>query len=301
MFTQSIPLVYSAVYSFSDSATGIVQLSIFLGQTVGLGLCLGADWYYLRKASPWRMMGDWVRSCGCGGGDGDGDGDGGGRKGLKRPDPEKRLHLSIPLTLVGLGGGFLLYAWPSAPALSTPPSPPTVPFISPTLGLFLVGLASMSIVTAVDLYITDAYASYASSAIAAVTFGENLISATLPLATNKLYEDLGPRWAGTLLAGLGAGLVGAPVLLVWKGGKIRGKSRFMRAREEGEGEGEGQGEGGGEGSSGRSGSGNENGSAKSDDPKTGTKPAKQPSPNLSGETIKESRSEGKEQQAEELV
>lgn len=193
-FTQSIPLVYSTLYSWSASSTGLIQIAVFLGQTLGLVACWLANIFYTRRLTSSSSS--------------------------PPPSPETRLHLSIPATLIALSGGFFVYAWTSYP---------WIPWPAPTLGLVLVGFASMCIVTAVDIYITDAYASHAGSAIAAVTFGENMVSAFLPLATGRLYGALGVQWAGSLLGFVGVGLCLAPGVLVWKGGKIRGRSRFMRA------------------------------------------------------------------------
>ena len=86
----------------------------------------------------------------------------------------------------------------------------------------------MVIITAVDMYITDAYTKYAGSAIAAVALGENLFAAWLPLAAKSMYTTLGFQWASSLLAFVAVVLTMAPVVLWWKGEVIRGKSRFIR-------------------------------------------------------------------------
>lgn len=85
----------------------------------------------------------------------------------------------------------------------------------------------MVIVTTVDMYITDSYAKYAGSAIAAVAFGENVFAAWLPLAANSMYTVLGFQWASSLLGFVALGLSMAPVILLWKGDKIREKSTFI--------------------------------------------------------------------------
>ena len=78
------------------------------------------------------------------------------------------------------------------------------------------------------MYITDAYAKYASSATAALCFGENIFAAFLPLASQSMYTNLGFQWASSLLAFLALVLSCAPVVLVWKGRVVRAKSPFMR-------------------------------------------------------------------------
>lgn len=84
----------------------------------------------------------------------------------------------------------------------------------------------MVVVQAVTTYITDAYAGQASSAIAAVSLGENLFAAFLPLATQRMYRDLGFHWASSVLALLAFVLSFAPVALLMKGHRVRAKSEF---------------------------------------------------------------------------
>ena len=215
MFTQSIPQVYTSLYDWSESSTGIIQIAVFIGQAVALPFCWCWNEYTTcpdkadsslssstaekavtetQQASPAKVT----------------------------SNPERKLLLSIPATLFGLAGGFFWYAWTSSSSLH---------WMLPSIGLGLVGFGSMAIVTAVDIYITDSYAQFAGSAIAAITFGENLVSAFLPLATSSLYNALGAHWAGSLLGFVGLGLVGAPVVLFWRGDRIRARSKFMNAGE----------------------------------------------------------------------
>ncbi|KAL8710238.1 MAG: hypothetical protein Q9220_005169 [cf. Caloplaca sp. 1 TL-2023] len=194
IMTQSITQVYSTVYAFSDSSGGLVQISLFIGQTIGFLACLPQNAYYQRSAA---------------------------RNTAKpgTPIPEARLALSIPASLVGLAGGLFWYGWASLPL---------VHWILPTVGLAFVGFAIMVIITAVDLYINDAYTKYAGSAIAAVALGENLFAAWLPLAAKAMYTNLGFQWASSLLGFVALGLTLAPVGLIWKGETVRRKSRFIR-------------------------------------------------------------------------
>lgn len=99
----------------------------------------------------------------------------------------------------------------------------------PTVGLALVGFGIMVIITAVDMYITDAYTKFAGSAIAAVALGENLFAAWLPLATHSMYTSLGFQWASSLLGFVALLLTLAPIVLIWRGESIRRKSKFIQA------------------------------------------------------------------------
>ncbi|KAL8680966.1 MAG: hypothetical protein Q9186_002866 [Xanthomendoza sp. 1 TL-2023] len=194
IMTQSIAQVYSTNYTFTDSASGLVQISLFVGECVGFIACLPQNTYYQRSAARNTI-----------------------EPGV--PIPEARLPLSIPASLIGLAGGLFWYGWASFSYIH---------WIVPTIGLAFVGFAVMVIITAVDMYITDSYTKFAGSAIAAVALGENLFAAWLPLATHSMYTNLGFQWASSLLGFVAVVLTLAPIVLLWKGKKIRGKSPFIR-------------------------------------------------------------------------
>ena len=193
--TQSVAQVYAANYGFSDSASGLIQIALFAGEVVGFFACLPQNRYY-RRFAPRNSVGPGVAV------------------------PEARLPLSIPASLLGLAGGLFCYGWSAFPH---------VHWMIPSIGLALVGAGIMVIVTAVDRYITDAYAKYAGSAIAAVAFGENMFAAWLPLATTSMYTVLGFQWASSLLGFVALALSVFPICLLLKGEKIREKSKFMSA------------------------------------------------------------------------
>lgn len=193
IMTQSVAQVYSTTYDFSDPASGLVQVALFVGETFGFFACLPQNGYYQRSAARNPV-----------------------EPGV--PIPEARLPLSVLASLLGLAGGLFWYGWGSFPH---------VHWILPTIGLAFVGFGIMVVITTVDMYITDAYTKYAGSAIAAVAFGENLFAAWLPLAAKAMYTNLGFQWASSLLGFLALTLTLAPILLVWKGESIRQKSRFI--------------------------------------------------------------------------
>ena len=98
----------------------------------------------------------------------------------------------------------------------------------PCVGLAFIGFSVQIIVTTVIVYLTDSYAKYAGSAVAAVAFGENMTAAWLPLATTYMYNDLGFQWASSLLGFVGLALTLAPVVLLVNGESIRKKSKFIK-------------------------------------------------------------------------
>ncbi|KAL8897077.1 MAG: hypothetical protein Q9207_007400 [Kuettlingeria erythrocarpa] len=193
IMTQSVAQVYHETYGFSEPASGLVQISLFVGETIGFFACLPQNAYYQRSAARNTV-----------------------EPGV--PIPEARLPLSIPASLVGLGGGLFWYAWASFPH---------VHWMVPTIGLAFVGFGIVVIITAVDMYITDAYTKFAGSAIAAVAFGENMFAAWLPLAAKSMYTNLGFQWASSLLGFVALALTLAPIVLFFKGETIRKKSKFI--------------------------------------------------------------------------
>lgn len=131
---------------------------------------------------------------------------------------EVRLYTAIAGSYVGLAGGLFFYAFTSYPFLH---------WTLPSVGLALIGFGSVTVMQAIMMYVTDGYASYAGSASAAVCFGENIFAGFLPLAAQGMYTELGFRWASALLGFVALALGAAPVVLVWKGRAVRGRSRFM--------------------------------------------------------------------------
>lgn len=193
VLTQSVPIVFTGSYAWPNFSGGLVQVSIGIGQIIGLFGCFLQNMVYNRSA-PHNPENPGV------------------------PIPEYILHLSIPSTLIGLAGGLFMYGWSTLHSH----------WIVTAVGLALVGYAIMVVVNAVSIYITDAYAGYAASAIAAVAFGENTFAAFLPLAAKPMYVRLGYPWASSLLAFIAVALTLAPITLLTKGRTIRSKSKAIQ-------------------------------------------------------------------------
>lgn len=189
--TQSIPLVFGASFGWDAYRCGLVQSAIGIGQILGFVACLVQRRLYIQSAHR-------------------------NEEEAGTPIPESILHLSIPATPIALAGGLFMYGW----------SIHQSHWIVTAIGLALVGFASMVIVNAASIYITDAYSSHAASAIAGVAFGENMFAAFLPLAAKPMYERIGYDWASSLLGFVALALTLAPVLLLLNGQTIRKKSKF---------------------------------------------------------------------------
>lgn len=193
LFTQSVEQVFAGLYGWNASQAGYVQGAVVIGEILGLLGSLVSSRLYFASASR-------------------------NKENPGEPIPEARLYVSIFAGFVGVTGGMFVYAWTAYPYL---------PWIAPAIGMAMVGFGINVIVIAIADYLTDCYSMFAASAIGVVGFGENVLSAFLPLSAQSMYTKLGFHWASTLLAFLGMLLACAPVVLLIWGRKIRANSPFI--------------------------------------------------------------------------
>jgi MFS family permease len=192
LFFSAVVQTFSTTYGFTTMQTGLVQLALTVGAAIGTLLNPLQDWLYLRTASR-------------------------NKERPSHPIPEARLYTSIPGSLL-FSAGLFIYGWTSRPE---------IPWIVPAIGVAIVGIGIYSIYMGVVNYLTDAYEKYAASALSAASLGRNVFGAFLPFASYSLFNTLGYGWAGSLLGFVGLALSCVPVVLLFKGEKIRAKSPFM--------------------------------------------------------------------------
>lgn len=195
--TDSIPLVFSTVYGFNPSETGVVQVALAIGELLGLVIALIQNRFYSRSAASDQGTDPMAAA------------------GLSIPVAEAILPASVISIPVFLAGGLFVYGFT---ALFS------APWVAPAIGLAMQGVSIQVVVAAVSIYITDFYPLNAASAIAAVAAGENIMAAFLPLGIKPMYLRLGFGWASGLLGFLALALTTAPLVLAWKGKSIREKS-----------------------------------------------------------------------------
>lgn len=128
--TQSDPQVYSTLYDFTETHTGLIQASIIVGEFLGFFACACIEDPYFARESTKSARAT------------------GGNPQLL----EVRLYLAIPASFLGLAGGLFIYGWTAYADL---------PYWAPATGLLLVGFGSVVVLQAIMMYITDAYAKYA--------------------------------------------------------------------------------------------------------------------------------------------
>ncbi|KAI9896318.1 hypothetical protein N3K66_008490 [Trichothecium roseum] len=87
-----------------------------------------------------------------------------------------------------------------------------------TWGIYAIYLAAFN-------YLADTYHVYASSALAAKGCARNLLGGAFPLVTASMFDALGLKGGGALLAGVALLLTGIPWVLVFNGESIRARSK----------------------------------------------------------------------------
>ncbi|KAG8675421.1 hypothetical protein FPOAC1_001400 [Fusarium poae] len=101
-----------------------------------------------------------------------------------------------------------------------------VPWIVPTLAGTFLSAALMLVYVAIINYLTDTYASYAASVIAANTVARSAGSAAAPLFTTQMFTALGVGGGGSLIGGVATLLAFIPFIFFWYGARIRKKSKY---------------------------------------------------------------------------
>ncbi len=94
----------------------------------------------------------------------------------------------------------------------------------------LFGLGVDMIFMGLTNYITDAYDVYSASAMASSLFSRNIAAALLlPLASHRMYEQLGVAWACSTLGFICLGMSTIPFVFIRFGPKLREQSKFCQS------------------------------------------------------------------------
>lgn len=110
--------------------------------------------------------------------------------------------------------------------------PSTASHISPVvsmIGLTLLGFAATEIAYCLQGYLTDAYTTYASSALSGLACIRAVVSGVLPLVAGDMFQTMGNNNAGSLLAALATVFSIGPIAFYFVGEKLRARSPFARS------------------------------------------------------------------------
>ncbi|TFK32214.1 major facilitator superfamily domain-containing protein [Crucibulum laeve] len=201
---EAYPYVFRNTYNFSLSSTGLVFISPWIGNVVGVLLYFGYfKPSYTKKQHALHELNDTILSS--------------NPSSLIQKDlkPEARLPgmlVSAVLVPVGLFWFALTCSHPS------------IHWMVPTLSGIPVGAGMTLLQLSLSNYYIDLYPTLSASALAANVFVRNMLATWFPTFSVPMYEKLGMQNAGLVLAGISlAGIPGGWVL--WKfGGRLRSMS-----------------------------------------------------------------------------
>ncbi|OTA54803.1 MFS general substrate transporter [Hypoxylon sp. EC38] len=186
----TIPTVFEETYGFDVKFTGLVYLSLGLGNVLGWLVCT----FFSDKTV--------VKLAQSNGG---------------VFEPEMRLTISIsfgiflPITLFWYGWStFYVTHW-----------------ASPVFSLIPYGFGIMGLFLPITTYLIDSYPTYAASAIAANIILRSVVRALLPLAGPPMYESLGLGWGNSLLGFICVAMIPFPIIIYKFGSRLRKAQRFQ--------------------------------------------------------------------------
>jgi hypothetical protein len=191
LFTGALPFVYG-LFGFTESQSSL----FFLAIAIGILFSIFPRIITIRKMDSLQQSG-------------------------QRVQPEDKIigvHFASPALAIGLW----IFAW------TIPPSAAHVHWIVSSIGLALAGFAANEIAYTLGAYISDTYTIFAASAFATLSFFRAIVSGVLTLVAGRMFADLGPNIAGTLLASLATSFCIFPFVFSKYGQTLRERSEFAK-------------------------------------------------------------------------
>jgi len=187
LFTTFTP-VFEQTYHFSAGIVGLTFLGLGIGSLVGVAFfAWSTDRVFKARKEAMEAAGEEAA-------------DGAAMQ------PEVRLQALLPAYAL-IPCGLFIYGWTAQYK---------VQFMVPILATVLIGIGNIAVFMCVSLYLIDAFAFYAASALAANTVIRSIMGAVLPLCGQKMYDTLGLGWGNSLLGFIGLGLLPVPwAILKW--------------------------------------------------------------------------------------
>ncbi|KAK3369718.1 major facilitator superfamily domain-containing protein [Lasiosphaeria ovina] len=185
LFT-TIPPVFMETYGWGLGVTGLVYISLGLGNFSGWGVVtLTSDKGVVERTKA--------------------------NNGVF--EPEMRLPICIYFSII-LPITFFWYGWSADKATH---------WIVPVIGLFPFSFGLIGIFLPLLTYLVDCYPMYAASAVAANTVLRSLVGMLLPLAGPQMYATLGLGWGNSLLGFLCILMIPVPLFIHRYGARLRKK------------------------------------------------------------------------------
>ncbi|KAH6877322.1 major facilitator superfamily domain-containing protein [Thelonectria olida] len=185
----AMPILFQQEYGFSTGSVGLAYIGIGAGSVVGLFIAGGISDPLVRHLT---------------------------KKNGGEPMPEYRLPIMV-IASVFVPAGLFLYGWTAEKGDH---------WILPILGTSFLGFGMMCAMMGSSVYLVDAYAEFAASAMSASTVLRSLLGALLPLAGRKMYDQLGYGWGTSLLAFIAVAMIPMPFVFLKYGERIRKRNLF---------------------------------------------------------------------------
>lgn len=188
-----IPHIFISNYHFAQGVDELPYIAVFIGCVLGGVFCILSDIRYQKILKSLNT---------------------------NKPVAKERL----PAMMVGslfLTAGLFWMCW-------TGDFQKRIPWIVPTLACSFVGFGFITIFQSCINYVVDRYTIYAASGLTVVTVLRSLFAATFPLFSQKMFDKLGTRYAGTLLGGLSGILVPVPFLFYKFDDFLRSRSKYSK-------------------------------------------------------------------------
>ncbi|KAK7428786.1 hypothetical protein QQZ08_004711 [Neonectria magnoliae] len=185
----AMPLLFQQQYGFTTGSVGLSYLGIGIGSIIGLAISGTTSDSLSRHLT---------------------------KKNGGEPKPEYRLPVMVIASFT-VPLGLFMYGWTAEKNMH---------WILPIIGTGFLGLGMICAMMGTSVYLVDAYASYAASAMAASTVLRSLVGALLPLAGGKMYNQLGYGWGTSLLAFIAVAMIPVPIVFIKYGERIRQRNLF---------------------------------------------------------------------------
>ncbi|KUJ16879.1 MFS multidrug transporter-like protein [Mollisia scopiformis] len=191
LFNGAFALVFgSEGYGFDTIGVGLDNLGVVAGVCFGPLTHLWQERYYLRRVQ-----------------------EAGGKN-----VPEARVQMSMVAAVV-FPVSLFWFAWTTFTS---------VHWIVPIIASAFYGWSFYTLILMTFMYVEDTYKVYAASALAGVCFARNIFGGVFPLFGTQMFENLGYRWAGSLLGFLALVLMPIPFILARWGRILRKRSPWAR-------------------------------------------------------------------------
>ncbi|KAM0350084.1 hypothetical protein ACHAPU_003247 [Fusarium lateritium] len=196
MFFVAFPIIYQKGKGYSAGKTGLMFIPVAVGVILSAICSPLVNKHYLKLV----------------------------KKHNGHPPAEVRL-IPMMISCWCIPIGLFIFAWTSYEELS---------WAGPAMGGFPVGFGFIFLYNSANNYLVDSYQHQAASALAAKTCIRSFWGAAVVLFTEQMYERLNDQWASTLLAFISLACCAIPFLF-WKfGARIRSRSKYAYAGEDGE-------------------------------------------------------------------